>query len=668
MPAAERKQYEKERHAAAAAERYRATAAERHVVEDRLQAGVRFPDSPDAIAARAARLIDRSAIALGGAGGAVVRGELPDSHERIIGVSKELQAWSYLPRGVRAASTVARISIRHSGRELPHGTGFLVSPRLLMTNHHVLPDAGFARRCFLEFNVQVTVDNTPDRSVRFEFDPGAFFVSDERLDFALVAVHPAADGRRAGEGFGWNRLSAQMGKLVVGEPVNIIGHPSGRLKEIAVRNNTLQLRLDDFLHYTTDTEPGNSGSPVFNDQWEVVALHHSGVPETDDQGRILRKDGQIWQPGDGEDAISYVSNEGVRISSVLRHLASVRLDPQRRELLAEMGPESGLMPEARIDPAKSPHVPVGRMPEAAAARAGLRPQSQAFGGTRHLLFLHGRSQQGASPERLRREWTAALNHGLTRAGMTGIRPDTVWFPFYGDLMNEIMERRNGHSEGLDGTIAAPEHDACTTGQTASYEKLIVETALRACMPPDNRPMAESLALVKPVHWALSWLAAKTDLDALTIALIFRDVDTYLHDSAVREAVVNCVLETVPTSGELVLVGHSLGTAVAMDLITKLPEHLDVSLFVTAGSPLGLDSVYSRLLVSGPNRPARIRKWINIWYPADPVAIGCPLKDTWGPLTEFPVENSRDRAHSIEEYLTDPRVAAGIGRALALAND
>jgi V8-like Glu-specific endopeptidase len=30
------------------------------------------------------------------------------------------------------------------------------------------------------------------------------------------------------------------------------------------------------LQYTTDTLPGSSGSPVFNDAWKVVALHHAG--------------------------------------------------------------------------------------------------------------------------------------------------------------------------------------------------------------------------------------------------------------------------------------------------------------------------------------------------------------------------------------------------------
>lgn len=29
--------------------------------------------------------------------------------------------------------------------------------------------------------------------------------------------------------------------------------------------------------YLTDTLPHSSGSPVFNSEWEVVALHHAGV-------------------------------------------------------------------------------------------------------------------------------------------------------------------------------------------------------------------------------------------------------------------------------------------------------------------------------------------------------------------------------------------------------
>ena len=74
-------------------------------------------------------------------------------------------------------------------------------------------------------------------------------------------------------------------------PECIIQHPSGERKQLALRENQVVDVLDNFLHYRTDTSPGSSGSPVFNDQWEIVALHHSGVPKKDAQGRILTKDG-----------------------------------------------------------------------------------------------------------------------------------------------------------------------------------------------------------------------------------------------------------------------------------------------------------------------------------------------------------------------------------------
>jgi len=87
----------------------------------------------------------------------------------------------------------------------------------------------------------------------------------------------------------------------VGEYVTIIQHPEGKRKQIALRENQVVDMLDDFAHYRTDTAPGSSGSPVFNDQWEIVALHHSGVPKKDSQGRILARDGSVWDSSMGED-------------------------------------------------------------------------------------------------------------------------------------------------------------------------------------------------------------------------------------------------------------------------------------------------------------------------------------------------------------------------------
>ncbi|KPC64244.1 trypsin-like serine peptidase [Streptomyces chattanoogensis] len=674
MPATQRTLKEFETQAKAAARRYHETSTERQATQRDLDAGVKFPDSPEAIAARATRLLDRSGVPPAAAVAKLYAEplDMPGTNERIIGVSNELQAWSFLPRGVRVAGTVARISVRDNGRELPQGTGFLVSPRLLMTNHHVLPDEATAQNCFVEFNAQVTIDNTPDQTARIELDPSAFFIADERLDFALVQLANTTGAPTPGEKFGWNKLSVQQGTLVLGEAVNIIGHPNGRFKEIAIRDNGLLVRLDDYLHYKTDTEPGNSGSPVFNDQWEVVALHHLGVPKTDGQGRILRKDGQLWRREDGDNAVEYISNEGIRISSILKRLAALELNPARRAVLAEMGSDSGLQQKAVVaQPTRAAAPPVAPRPAREGVdRTGLRARSTAFGGTRHLVFLHGRSQQNKDPEALRRNWTAGLNHGLTRAGIAPIDPADAWFPYYGDRLMDALERNE----------AVPRHfEELTTGATAeafapagtardTYEQLIAEAAAKADMPRDGLLATEGFGskLVGALQGQLSWLAAKTDLDEWVIATILSDVAAYLDNQHVRQAVLDCVLETTPSSGNLVLVTHSLGTVVGMDLIRKLPEELAVDLLVTVGSPLGMNAVYDRLLVPGAKRPERVTDWFNAWCPTDTVTVGCPLGDTWGKLTEVAVANARDRAHDIQEYLAHPEVAAGVGRAIGPA--
>jgi hypothetical protein len=156
------------------------------------------------------------------------------------------------------------------------------------------------------------------------------------------------------------------------------------------------------------------------------------------------------------------------------------------------------------------------------------------------------------------------------------------------------------------------------------EALVTEAAERAGYPRDV-DAREGLfdGLLGGLQRRLSWLANRSRLDELVIAAIFRDVAAYLSSTTVRDAVLDTVLAGTPTSGEIVLVSHSLGTVVAMDLVTRLPDAIDVTLLVTAGSPLGMDTVFDRLLTKGPHRPSRIGAWINVWSPADPVAIGLP---------------------------------------------
>ena len=632
----------------AAGRRYADSAAQRQKVKEQQAAtGSMIVDTDEQLAARCDRLLATGQVQFRAVQDVASSESLDQvsAQERIIGFANEMQAVSFLTRGVRAAATVARISLSENGREVPQGTGSLVSPRLLLTNNHVLPDIATAQDAIIEFRAEVEIENTPSIPTRFRLDPGAFFVTDAHLDFTVVLVAPDSSGRTPAEvSGGWNTLIPQQGKIVIGESMNIVGHPMGRLKEISIRENRLELQLDDFLHYTADTQPGNSGSPVFNDQWEVVALHHQSVPRTDEHGRPLRKDGTVWRAGDGDDAIDWVANEGARISVILKHLAGVQLDPGRKAILDELGS----LPVTPVTPATDSRL---RINEAAP------PNSS--GGDRHLVFLHGRGQEGRNPDDLRRNWTAGLNHGLTLAGLPTVDPADVLFPFYGDVLMQSSGARESVAGDLQGDVL--------------LEQLVAETATRLGMPTTDTgngvATAEGLGgvgtgLLGALQGQLSWIAARSGLDDFLIARIFKDVASYLDNAATRQRVLGAVRQALPASGRLVLVSHSLGTVVAMDLLAQLPAALEVELLVTAGSPLGLDSVHRRLVAGGPHRPDRIQHWLNTWYAGDPVAIGCPLSRSWaGQLQELTVTNPKERAHDIAEYLAHATVAAGIGQRL-----
>ncbi|WP_449338807.1 hypothetical protein [Streptomyces chartreusis] len=238
----------------------------------------------------------------------------------------------------------------------------------------------------------------------------------------------------------------------------------------------------------------------------------------------------------------------------------------------------------------------------------------------------------------------------------------IWYPYYGDQLKLALTSH----ESADVT-AAPVFASATPTAQAVYEEIVAEAAEKSGLPHESQVAAEWLDLgaVGALQRQLSWLTARSDLDEWVIANIFRDVAVYLDDLQVRDAVLQCVLETVPDTGELVLVSHGLGTVVAMDLMTRLSPGVDLVHLTTAGSPLGLESVYSRLLIGGPKRPKVVTDWLNAWCPTDAVTIGCPLHDHWEfGATDIAVANARDRAHSIEEYLSHAEVARPIGSGLA----
>ena len=198
--------------------------------------------------------------------------------ERILG-KNDLFPISYLQIGLNESKSVCRISIRDSrGVVVGYGTGFLVSPHIILTNNHVINSYQTASNSIAEFNYQDDENFMPCTTYNFRLDPEAFFITDEDLDFTLVGVKENSTTQKHLEDFGYLKMSQKQGTILPEEYVSIIQHPKGGPKSITLRENKVSRIKESFIHYLTDTEPGSSGSPVFNDQWTLVALHHAGVP------------------------------------------------------------------------------------------------------------------------------------------------------------------------------------------------------------------------------------------------------------------------------------------------------------------------------------------------------------------------------------------------------
>lgn len=255
--------------------------------------------------------------------------------ERIIN-GNDLLNINYLDKGLLAATAVARVMVVGSdGELLGYGTGSMISPRLMLTNNHVLRDADAARNSQLEFNYQFGLNGKPLPTEVFDLRPGEFFYTNRELDFSVVAVAESSQsGRAALSQYGALKLNREVGKVSPGESLTIIQHPGGNPKQIAVRENQL-LKIEHlYLWYMTDTAPGSSGSPVFNDQWQIVALHHSGVPAKDEAGHWLTVDGKIWDPTMDESRVKWIANEGVRVSCIVQDIeANCYQLPLAREFL-----------------------------------------------------------------------------------------------------------------------------------------------------------------------------------------------------------------------------------------------------------------------------------------------------------------------------------------------
>jgi S1-C subfamily serine protease len=189
--------------------------------------------------------------------------------------------------------SVCRVEVHSASGARGYGTAFRIAPDWFLTNHHVLFIGGQNPVSVLAtFGYE---GNSAGTAV--EFDP-ATAVGSAGDDWAVVKPKTAIDA-----GVPVIALSTASAVPVVGGSAFVIQHPAGSRKRLAYARNRIAKFDDEVVHYTSDTQPGSSGSPVFDLDGKLIALHRAGGdPQEVAGGQPIR------------------ANEGVRISRVWQGL------------------------------------------------------------------------------------------------------------------------------------------------------------------------------------------------------------------------------------------------------------------------------------------------------------------------------------------------------------
>ncbi|HYE55708.1 MAG TPA: serine protease [Chitinophagaceae bacterium] len=182
-----------------------------------------------------------------------------------------MQPISFLEKGLLRAKPVAKVQYQVQGIKKV-GSGFLIADNIFITNHHVLPDAETATKAQILFNYENDLNDIPKNVTPFEIDT-RYFITSPVAEYDTTAFRLKGDANKDFDALPFDdpEFPAQKNDFV-----NIIQHPAGQHKQIALYHNIVTNTDERVVQYLTDTLQGSSGSPVFNSYWEVVALHHSG--------------------------------------------------------------------------------------------------------------------------------------------------------------------------------------------------------------------------------------------------------------------------------------------------------------------------------------------------------------------------------------------------------
>lgn len=228
-----------------------------------------------------------------------------------------------------------------------------------------------------------------------------------------------------------------------------------------------------------------------------------------------------------------------------------------------------------------------------------------------LLFLHGIGDTGDKP------WDQVINSYLIDRrdffpdGLNGVN---VVAPHYTDL---LRAKQGGVADVVPPvrTYSAPSGDA----EVRIRRRYLVRQNELALLLDQSTARVERPKVRGRI---------RDGAQPLAMATLAQQARNYARSEKTRNAVVQRVVSSVGSQRRIVIIAHSLGTVVALDVVHYLRKGTDVPLLLTVASPL-LDSTFARL-VAHRGRHYQfpygvVAAWVNLFNPLDHVAGGGGLR-------------------------------------------
>ncbi len=190
----------------------------------------------------------------------------------------------FLKRAIAQSSSVCRIEI--TSRNIM-ATGVLITANKVLTNYHVLKYRdednleNNALNAILKFGCLTSNNGIETECKSFQLDrqtPILCFSKTEDLDYVLLQVEEKITQATDIKPARWDSDKLPIEKM----GISVLQHPEGDSMKLSISQDGITgvYQNSGLVQYVNKTAVGSSGSPCFDENWYLVALHHAQKAKT----------------------------------------------------------------------------------------------------------------------------------------------------------------------------------------------------------------------------------------------------------------------------------------------------------------------------------------------------------------------------------------------------